>query len=249
LSPIVEDIGKARGRPRKESMLESPKKAEYEPQARVRTPVIQPSTQYIPPPPTIARLSPAKLKPITEAPETLQEYEYKMAKYDTPIKKEISKAFGNSSAMMRIPNSTDSDYIRSLMILKGHLLPEDTDNKYALLPTPENKALVDKISGLTARAYETKEISDIVDANKNIEKLINIIKKRKTGLGLKKQIKQKPKKTISKTGKRPKDSGTTLTVSKADKLRIKLIIGEIKAGNNNPMLLKEINKLKKKYSK
>ena len=49
---------------------------------------------------------------------------------------------------------------------------------------------------------------------------------------------------------RDQDQGkATKAITKADKLRINLIIGEINAGNNNPMLLKEINKLKKKYSK
>ena len=88
-------------------------------------------------------------------------------------------------------------------------------------------------------AFETKNADDIVEANRGFRKNLGIIRRgRVKGSGMK----RKASKDVSRAGK-------PLAVSQADKLRIKLIIGEIKAGNNNPMLLKEINKLKKKYSK
>jgi hypothetical protein len=251
LIPVIEGVSRPRGRPRKESMLESPKPVEYvpPPPTIARLPVKQsqkseiqpeiprkiPSLQNVSPQPVIAR-QPPKLKPLSETAETLEEYEYKIAEYEMPIKKEVKNAFGNASALLNNPSSETANILRSLMMLKGHLIPEDKDQKYPLLPTPENKALINSLSGAVARAFETKDIEDVIHANQGIEKLIRNIKATKTGFGLKKR---KPTKATK----------ATKAVSQADKLRINLIIGEVQAGNNNPMLLKEINKLKKKYSR
>ena len=347
LSPIVENISKSRGRPRKESMLEPQQTVEYE------SPVKTSEKK---------KASPGKLTSITEGAETIQEYERKIAKYENPINKPLLNVLKQASGRINDPSSNPAEIDRYLLMVKASLI-DDPQNKLTLPPTSQVKKLISKVAPLADKAYNTKDLNDIVDANKEIEKIVDVIKKSniqtvktpsppKTSpkkyeveeiqpetTSLSKSQLEKPiprlvkdafkvayealnnpeanimnisrafmlikplimddpenkyvllptetnqklvydiytvmnrayhnqdlsdivqsniaienlvnniKGKIGSGFKKSAKKSVKKSVSNADKLRIKLIIGEIKSGNNNPKLLKEINKLKKKYSK
>jgi hypothetical protein len=154
------------------------------------------------------------------------------------IDKDLKDAFIIASVNIRNPEASAPVIERGFMRITQNLFPQKSidDSELRFIPSEANKALVVDVADVVNRAFETKNADDIVEANRGFRKIVGIIRRgRVKGSGMK----RKPTKATK----------ATKAVSQADKLRIKLIIGEIKAGNNNPMLLKEINKLKKKYSK
>ena len=148
------------------------------------------------------------------------------------IDKDLSDAFNIASVNIRNPEATGAIIERGFMRITNNLFPQKSieDLELRFIPTVANKALVMDVASVINKALQTKDINDIVEANRGFRKVVGVIRRgRVKGSGMKRKA--------------------TKTITKADKLRINLIIGEINAGNNNPMLLKEINKLKKIYSK
>ena len=182
-------------------------------------------------------LSPLKtLDPMFKGDEYQQEFDYRGSPYEEKISTKLRNAINRASdTFAKLGNTQiNLDFKATALRAIGDLLkiPEDSVN----FNKQTIKKYIDNASEAVSKAHEDKQYYSIVEANKAIEELRDaIIGKVRKGSGMK----RKPTKATK----------ATKAVSQADKLRINLIIGEIKAGNNNPMLLKEINKIKKKYSK
>jgi hypothetical protein len=238
LSPIVEDIGKARGRPTKESMLEIPITTPTTTPQRIQSPP-SPAPTMTTPQPRIQSLQEVAPQPVIakgQDYESISGTKLPESSY-AEIDKDLSDAFNIASVNIRNPEATGAIIERGFMRITNNLFPQKSieDLELRFIPTVANKALVMDVASVINKALQTKDINDIVEANRGFRKVVGVIRRgRVKGSGMKRKA--------TKAGK-------PLAITKADKLRINLIIGEINAGNNNPMLLKEINKLKKKYSK
>ena len=227
LEPLIEDTGKARGRPRKPSMLESPPPVNEPTIAKIpiKTPKIQ-----SPPSPEKAITTPEQSY-VSKTGTLLESSSY------SSIDKNLKNALSNASHFIRNPDATGPIIERSFMNITKNLFPQniiDTE-ELRFIPNEANKALVVDVAKITDKAIETGNPADIQNANRGFEKILEAIRKGRKGFGIKrksKSFKSKPK-----------------VISKADKLRINLLVGELQAGNNHPDIYKEVKKFQKKYNK